>query len=65
MIQYQAILTMKEKSIKMYYIGDRFYQKDLPFVTEKLVHISHFMQDFSSQMFPKIGLFLPRKGKNK
>ena len=56
MIQYQAILTMKEKGIKMYYIGERFYQKDLPFVTEKVVHISHFMQGFSSQIFPKIGL---------
>ena len=57
MIQYQAIQTMKEKGRKMYYIGDRFYKEDLPHVTEKQVHISHFKQGFSSQIFPRIGLY--------
>jgi len=57
MIQYQAILTMKEKGRKMYLIGDRFYKENLPFVTEKQVHLSHFKQGFSSQIFPRIGLY--------
>lgn len=65
MIQYQAILTMKEKGRKMYYIGDRFYKENLPFVTEKQVHISHFKQGFSSQMFPRIGLLFQPQETNK
>ena len=56
MIQYQAILTMKEKGKKMYYLGDRFYEENLPFVTEKQVNISNFKQGFSSQILPRIGL---------
>ena len=57
MIQYQAILTMKEKGRKTYLIGYRFYKENLPFVTEKQVHLSHFKQGFSSQIFPRIGLY--------
>lgn len=56
MIQYQAILTMKEKGIKTYYMGDRFYSENLPFVNKKQVDISHFKQGFSSKIFPRIGL---------
>jgi len=56
MIQYQAIQTMKEKGRKMYYIGDRFYKENLPYVSEKQVHISHFKQGFCSKIFPRIGL---------
>ena len=56
MIQYQAILTAKEKGRKMYYIGDRFYKENLPHVTEKRVQISHFQQGFSTKIFPRIGL---------
>ncbi len=56
LIQYQAILTMKKKNRKMYYIGDRFYLEHLPHVTNKQVDISHFKQGFSSIMFPRIGL---------
>lgn len=56
MVQYQAILTMKEKGIKMYYLGDRFYRENLPFVTKKQVDISHFKQGFSSKIFPRISL---------
>jgi FemAB family protein len=56
MIQYQAILTAKEKGRKMYYIGDRFYRENLPHVTEKRVQISHFQQGFSSKIFPRVGL---------
>ena len=57
MIQYQAILTMKEKGRQMYYLGDRFYKEDLPFVTEKQVNISNFKQGYSSQITPRVGLF--------
>lgn len=56
-IQYQAILTMKEKGRKMYYLGDRFYKEDLPFVSQKQVDISHFKQGFCSQVYPRVGLF--------
>jgi FemAB family protein len=55
-IQYQAILTMKEKGRKMYYLGDRFYKKDLPFVTDKQVDISNFKQGFSSYIIPRVEL---------
>tara|TARA_Y100001970_G_scaffold294340_1_gene451028 strand:- start:11281 stop:12345 length:1065 start_codon:yes stop_codon:yes gene_type:complete len=56
MIQYHAILTAKEKGRKMYYIGDRFYEENLPYVEEKRVKISYFQQGFSSKIFPRIGL---------
>lgn len=56
MIQYQAILTAKEKGRKMYYIGERFYRENLPHITEKRVRISHFKQGFSTKIFPRIGL---------
>jgi FemAB family protein len=56
MIQYQAILTAKEKGRMAYYLGDRFYKENLPHVTEKQVHISHFKQGFCSNIFPRIGL---------
>ena len=58
LIQYHAILTMKEKNRKMYYIGDRFYTENSPYVSNKQVDISHFKQGFSSIMFPRIGLIL-------
>lgn len=58
LIQYHAILTMKEKNRKMYYIGDRFYTENLPYVSNKQVDISHFKQGFSSIMFPRIGLVI-------
>ncbi len=57
MIQYQAILTAKEKGRKSYYIGDRFYHEKLPQVTEKRVQISHFQQGFSTKVFPRVGLY--------
>lgn len=65
MIQYQAILTAKEKGKKMYYIGDRFYREDLPNVTEKRAQISHFQQGFSSKILPRIGLIFNNKKKIK
>lgn len=57
MIQYQAIMTAKEKGRKMYYIGERFYQEELPHIPKKRVQISHFKQGFSTNIFPRIGLF--------
>ena len=56
MIQYQAILTAKEKGRSIYYIGDRFYREDLPSVTEKRAQISHFQQGFSSKILARVGL---------
>ena len=56
MVQYQAILTMKEKGKKIYYLGDRFYKEDLPLISKKRVDISYFQQGFSNQIFPRLGL---------
>ena len=56
MIQYEAILAMKEKGRKMYYLGDRFYEENLPFVNRKQVDISNFKQGFASKLLPRIGL---------
>ena len=64
MIQYQAILTMKEKGREMYYLGDRFYRENLPHVTEKQVQISHFKQGFSSKILPRIGLIFHSRESN-
>ena len=64
MILYQAILFAKERGKKMFYIGDRFYKEDLPYVTEKRVRISHFQQGFASNIFPRIGLLFQLDGKN-
>ncbi len=61
MIQYQAILTAKEKGKKLYYIGDRFYREDLPHITEKRVQISYFQQGFSNKILPRIGLIFHNK----
>jgi hypothetical protein len=47
---------MREKGRKMYYIGDRFYKENHPFVTHKQVDISLFKQGFSSKIIPRIGL---------
>jgi len=58
MIQYQAILTMKEKGRKQYYIGSRFYIPVLPFVTEKQVNISRFKAGFSTFLLPRVTLKL-------
>jgi FemAB family protein len=65
MTQYQAILTAKEKGRKRYYLGDRFYREDLPYVTEKRVQISLFQQGFCSHIFPRIGLIFPKKSGKK
>ena len=62
MIQYQAILTMKDKGRETYYIGDRFSKLNLPCVSEKQVQISHFKQGFSSLIFPRIGLIFKMDG---
>lgn len=56
MIQYQAILTAKEKGRKIHYLGDRFYKEELPFVENKRVQISYFQQGFSTHVFPRVGL---------
>lgn len=55
-VQYHAILTMKDKGRKLYLLGDRFYNEELPYITHKRVQISNFQQGFSSKILPKIGL---------
>ena len=56
MVQYQAILTAKDKGRKMLYIGDRLYRENLPHITEKRANISYFQQGFSNKIYPRIGL---------
>lgn len=56
MVQYQAILTAKEKGRKMLYVGDRLYRENLPQVTQKRSQISYFQQGFSNKIYPRIGL---------
>lgn len=63
MVQYYAILTLKEKGRSLYYIGSRFYVEDLPSVSQKQVDISSFKAGFSSFMRPRIVLSLPAQAK--
>ena len=54
MVQYQAILTLKEKGRSLYYIGSRFYQEDLPGVSEKQVDISSFKLDLPLLLYQEL-----------
>ena len=65
MVQYQAILTAKEKGRKKYCLGDRFFEKNLPDVSEKQVQISHFKQGFASRIVPRIGFFFKHDNRKK
>ena len=65
MVQYQAILTLKEKGRSLYYIGSRFYHEDLPGVSKKQVDISSFKAGFSTFMIPRVVLLLPSLDENK
>ena len=56
LVQYQAILTLKEKAKSRYFIGSRFYREDLPGVTEKQVNISNFKAGFSTYILTRVTL---------
>lgn len=56
MIQYHAIKEMKERKLKWYRLGSRFYKEDLENVDTKRVSISNFTQGFLTHMFPRIHL---------
>lgn len=64
MVQYQAILTLKEKGKSIYYLGSRFYREDLPDVSEKQVDISKFKAGFSTFIVPRVVLSFPHLYKN-
>jgi FemAB family protein len=64
MVQYQAILTLKEKGKSLYYIGSRFYLENLPDVSDKQVDISSFKAGFSTFMVPRVVLSFPFIDKN-
>jgi FemAB family protein len=64
MVQYQAILTLKEKGKSLYYIGSRFYIENLPDVSDKQVDISSFKAGFSTFMVPRVVLSFPFIDKN-
>ena len=65
MVQYQAILSLKEKNRSLYNIGSRFYHEDLPAVSKKQVDISSFKAGFSTFMVPRVVLLFPSRDKNK
>jgi len=62
LVQYHALLTLKEKGRSRYYIGSRFYREELPGVTEKQVNISSFKAGFSSFLLPRVTLKFNRQG---
>lgn len=64
MVQYQAILTLKEKGKSLYYIGSRFYREELPSVSGKQVDISSFKAGFSTFMVPRVVLLLSSMREN-
>ena len=64
MVQYQAILTLKEKGRSLYYIGSRFYSENLPSISKKLVDITSFKAGFSTFMVPNVVLMFSSKDKN-
>ncbi|APB34817.1 hypothetical protein GlitD10_2480 [Gloeomargarita lithophora Alchichica-D10] len=47
-----AIKLMKERQLRWYYIGKRFYHHTSETPTEKEVSISYFKEGFASQMIP-------------
>ena len=61
MVQYQAILTLKEKGRSLYYIGSRFYFENLPSISKKLVDITSFKAGFSTFMVPNVVLLFSSK----
>jgi len=65
MVQYQAILTLKEKGRSLYYIGSRFYSENLPSISKKLVDITSFKAGFSTFIVPNVVLLFSSKNKNK
>ena len=56
LVQYHALLKIKEKGRSRYYIGSRFYREELPVVTEKQVNISSFKAGFSTFVLPRVTL---------
>lgn len=58
LVQYQAILTLKEKQKDLYYLGSRFFIADPPHVSEKQIDISSFKAGFSTFMAPRTVLLM-------
>lgn len=54
LVQYQAILTLKEKGRSLYYIGSRFYSESPPCISKKLVDITSFKAGFATLMVPNV-----------
>ena len=44
---------MREKGVRWYEIGDRFYETD-PGAYEKLMAIGHYKEGFATHFFPKV-----------
>lgn len=59
-VQFAAIEEMKNRGIRWYKIGTRFYPSDKPQPTEKELSISYFKEGFASHVFPSFR-FLHRR----
>jgi FemAB family protein len=51
-VQFAAIEEMKNRGMRWYKIGTRFYPSDKPQPTEKELSISYFKEGFASHVFP-------------
>lgn len=57
-VQAIAMQRMREKGVRWYEIGERFYETD-PNTYEKLLAISHYKEGFATHLFPKTFIWLP------
>jgi FemAB family protein len=53
-VQWCAIQEMKNKGLKWYKLGRRYYPSDKPTPTEKEISISYFKEGFSTHTFPRL-----------
>jgi len=51
-VQFKAIEEFKRRGCKWYEIGQRFYESDVPFPSDKELSISHFKEGFATDVKP-------------
>jgi len=56
-VQYQAILEMKNRHLRWYKLGSRVFPVDEPPPSAKELSIAEFKQGFASHVFPRIELY--------
>ena len=60
-VQFKAIEEMKNRGLRWYSIGKRFYRTDTPIPTQKEISISEFKHGFATHLFPKYCLICETK----